>query len=691
MADNYTDNRLFEELSLEDDLARIEQEQLAISALVDDLKKDADSLVKYPLERLRANIGRWLVPKKNTLDAHYAMVKNRALDIDFSPANYPGFDQIFTEKYAGKGFFDPEHENFPRYEPLRDNLATVRNYILTQYFPENGVPDPKRSAQLKEIAEFLAEGLSNDKVYFGFIVSHNPFKPFIDVKLAKAPNGEGARYLYAKILEMQRQNNWNRPFDKVTELFGGTATGGWGLPKLEDSIFSLDAPEIDNDADHKDVGQRIGALAALFDALEEKRAALRERFALRNHAQDLNALANQMFDTFYTMKEGVDALAQPIRREAVDIAHDILNKLKIRLSSTEAEMVTQFPSNEDTDALSSISGVGRVIQRMSSYLMAAGQNAMSIPAVAAAHQALGQIAYMAKMNAYNAALIAGDGKLVATISSQLSELKSHGFGGTSASLGSLVNKLQQGVEALSSRSNGASIVGAEVAPPAQVGTGTVSQQQALTQLRLLQNQQQQKSSQINQRNQSQVQQQHAQQDILHAQQAMAQVQQAQHQAHQHAHPQAQESVFKPTISNKSAVNGNVARQNAKNARKMVQAEIEKALITPATPKASAPLLKPQPITAAVSPAVAIKPAMHIDPSLVAGLGNSLNKAQLSASALKTDIVGPKSTRDAIHQAKNTSDTQHKEAEAMLEMDRANNLKLQRERELNSPLGSGRGR
>lgn len=725
MAEEFTDTQLIEEISLEDELARLEQEQLAIAALVDSLKKDANTLVKYPLERVRAKVGRWLVPKQNTLDAHFAMVRNRQLDIDFSPANYPGFDQIFTEKYEGKGFFDPEHANFPKYEPLRDNLATVRNYILTQYFPDDGTQDPKRAAQLKEIAEFLAEGLNNDKSYFGFMPAHNPFKPFIDVKLASAPNGEGARYLYSKILEMQRQSNWSRPFDKITELFGGTPSGGWGLPRLEDSIFSLDAPQIDNDDEQKDIGERIGSLAALFDALEQKRAALRERFRLRDKANDLNTLADQILFSYYEIRDGVEALAQPIRREAIDIAHDILNKMKIRLSSAEAGMLVQRPDNDDTDALGEISGVARLLQRMAGFVRSAGENALAIPAVAAAHQALGQIAFMAKTSAYNHAVLAGDSKRVSALGAQLTELKSLGFGASNVSMSSLIGKLQQGVDALSSRTNSVSTKaqGAaahsenEIAHTPSVGTGSASQQQALTQIRLQQNQLQNKTLQRQQRAVTQIQQQHAHQEIQHAQQTLTQIQQVQ----QLAHPHEQASVFKTTINNKPAVNGNVARQNAKTARKIAQAEIEKMLVSPTrVAKTSTPPSTPaltSPTTAATtSNAQSLKTASPkanqpttptimqtkqpdsvakmLDPSMLAKLGKDLNNAQQTANTLATQTVGPASSKDIILQAKHTSphaQTMEKDAIRMLEMDRQLNLEMQKQRNMASPPGQGRGR
>lgn len=432
--------------SLSDDIAVISATQDTIVERIAALERVADQEVTYPIERVRGSVGRWLIPRDNTLASHYALVTERARDIDFSPANYPGFDAIFTEQYKGAGFYDPMHNNFPKFGKLRDNLATVRNYILELYFPDNSPDDALRIEHLKQIAGYLAEGLTNDRAFLGLIPVHNPFAPYIDVEQASAPDGEGARYLYQKILEMQRHSNWTRPFSALTSMFGDGAYGAWDLSSLKESAFSATS---DNEHDIREtIHEEIAELATSYDTLEAKRQNLEARRRQSESASDLDNIGSQLLFSFYQMRDAVEDLASPIKREAIDIAHEILRKLSLKFGERGINTGLSFSPNGDNDALGSSSGVGRLLVRMAGMMRALGDDMMAHPAVAGAHQAMGQLAYLVKMEALHMANAAGDTKLAGSIRGQLSQLRHFAHGLEGKSIGSLMDEMKEGVNAL---------------------------------------------------------------------------------------------------------------------------------------------------------------------------------------------------------------------------------------------------
>ncbi len=679
---------------LDDEINALDVAENAIVDQIAALEKIADNAVVYPVERVRGSVGRWLIPKKATLAAHYALIKDKQRDIDFSPANYPGFDAIFTERYEGAGFFDPLHDNFPRYAPLRDNLATVRNYLLVQYFPDDSPDDHTRIQHLREISEFLAEGLSNDRVFLGLVPNHNPFKPFIDVKRASAPDGEGARYLYEKILEMQRHSNWTRPFSPLTGLFGGGAYGKWNLPDLHHSIFSHDAEHDAKEVtDAKDVAAKVAELSTTYDKLEEKREALAKRQRLRDNARDVDSLANQLLFSFYQMRDAVEDLAAPIRRDAIDIAHEILRKLSVSLGSSPITNGLSFKPTDDNAALGSSSSVARMITRMTGMMRAMGEDVMLNPAVARAHQAIGQLAYLAKQEALGIATAAGDAKLSSSLREQLSDMRSLGVGREGKTFGSLMDQLKEGLETLEQKLRGAGIaIDPKTVGSNTVGRGSGSQAQAVNTARQQASQQQAQQSTKQQQGLNQAQQGQATQMNAQAQASVAQMQAT---VKVQTPLNQQQAVTAPTVTVKRAPNGVAALKNARNVQKTIRADLAKASIVPSQPapaRASGASAEPttQAPASSVPPSVIAPPPRPapsgIDPRLVADLGSSLQKAQYAAGTLTTEAVGPKTAKDAIRKAQ--SDRAVKQAQQESTLD-------QYERQLNAtpkpPAPQGRSR
>lgn len=662
MADIEQNNKA--DVSIGQELEDISNDQEAVVQRIAALEQQADRAVTYPVERVRGSVGRWLIPRRNTLEEHLALVKDKERDIDFSPANYPAFDAKFTERYAGEGFFDPLNDNFPKYAGLRNNLATVRNYMLQLYFPDNSPDDQLRMAHLGQIAEYLAEGLSNDRAFFGLVPVHNPFKSFIDVNLASAPNGEGARYLYQKILEMQRHSNWTRPFSALASMFGGAAYGQWDLPSLQDSAFAQDAGA--DQPDPRNIGEEIAALATTYDVLENKRESLVARQHQSAAASDLDTIGNQLLFSYYQMRDAVEDLSAPIRREAIDIAHEILRRLSVKLGATSVTNGISFKPTDDNAALGSSSGVGRMLVRMAGMMRALGDDMMSNPIIAGAHEAMGQLAYLAKLEALHMANAAGDTKLASSIRGQLSQLRAFGQGLEGKSFGDLLDKMKDGVALMEQKLRAAGLVAdGQAVDAATVGRGSGSQAQALNQARLQQDKQQYTAQTKQQQGLNQAQQGQAAQTAAQTQAAIAQMQAAQ----RAVAPAGQApSVFAtPTATVKKTTNGAAAIKNASRVAKTARAEMAKAAVTAPPPQPTAP--PPMPLQ------------FGVDPKVLAGLGTQLQQAQSAAGALSSSAVGPRNAADAIRKAQTTKaaqDAQQQSAELL-------------EQQLHGPKPGGRSR
>lgn len=647
MAENEQTDLILGSSTIIEEAAALDAEQDSIVKRILELEKEGDNTVAYPIERVRGHVGRWLIPREGSLTAHYKLVKEKERDIDFSPANYPGFDAIFTEQYEklanrpeGTGFFDPLNSYFPRYEPLRDNLATVRNYMLQLYFPDNSPDDQLRIAHLKEIADYLAEGLANDRSFFGLVPYHNPFKPFIDINKASAKDGEGARYLYQKILEMQRHNNWTRPFSALTALLGGHHYGAWDLPSLQDSAFARDLGADDEEA-QRSIGAEIAGLSASYEAVEHKRAALADRQRASDAATDLDALGSQLLFSYYQMRDAVEDLSAPIRREAIDIAHEILRKLSMKLGSTSVANGLSFRPTDDNAALGSSSGVGRMLVKMTGMMRALGEDMLAHPAVAGAHQALGQLAYLAKLEALNMATQAGNTKLAGNIRRQLSQMAAFGHDLDGKSFGDLLDKMKGGINALQQKLRAAGLaVDEHHEDHSLAGHGSGSQMQAVANVRQQIAKQQRMFEAKHQHGHNSAQQGQAAQTSAMVQSAMAQAQAA-HKAHA---PAGQQPAYAaPAVSVKKAPNGAVALRNAKRAMKTAQFEIAKQ----AAAVASAPPPPPPP-----PPAKPAAPGLtHFDPRLLAGLGTQLRQAESTANSLTSGTIGPKSAADKVRQVR----------------------------------------
>ncbi len=491
------------DLPTTDDLGALEgalaQARAELGAMVDaasaaDQLAD-DSAEEYSLHEV-PGIGRYAVIRKTGWNPLLKVIHTRAANIDFSSNMYPGFDAVIGEKFPSPYLLDPLDEKYESatYCHLRDNIAAVRNFLMETYYVNtpSGMTPEKARQSLEEIAKFVGEGLDNNYRFLGLVPNHDPSKPFISISDASATGGAGAQYIYEKILEMQRHSNWMRPFAAVAALFGGKMAPNWMLPSAHETEFTdvlgTDIVDTHGQAPNGPSSSELKAQLDKVNALEAARAKAIDQRLLSASAQDLDALGNSMLLTASTMQD-VTALSEPVRRDAIEIAKDILRKLRVSLGNINILDGLKLPPNDDIEAIGALKGVAMVYQRLLAYGRSVNAGIMQDPAILAATRAIGQIGYLAKLEGLRMARIAGNGKLAQSLSADLARVPDVYATASGKTFASLLDTVDRGIDTILNRSQAVSLGGAQVGhtPGKELGssvnaapTAGVSQQLART-------------------------------------------------------------------------------------------------------------------------------------------------------------------------------------------------------------------
>ena len=399
-------------------------------------------------------VGRYAIPSQTGWKPILKLLRDPAVDIDFSVRSYPMFDGVLDDRFDGAPLSDPLHDEFDEYQSLRDNIAAVRNFLMQLYFstPPHGLTADKAEKLLVQIAGFVGDGLHNNLRLFGAIPNHDPTKPFISLSEAKQPDGRGAQYIYEKILEMQRHSNWLRPFDAVVALFGGKPYGNWMLPPADQTpfrqaFFSFIAPP---KMSNPPTAEEIAAQQRYIQQLEARRLELQHATSLTLMANDLNAIGNHLLYTSDNLND-VAQMAEPVRREAVEIAKDILRKLKIALGDLNILDGLKLKPQDDMATLGAIKGVVMVYERLVAWARGIDPTILQHPSVMAATRAVGQLGYLSKLEAYRLAKAAGNSALAEKIKGQLSRIPPYFSEATDTHFGSLLDKVERGIDTVMNR------------------------------------------------------------------------------------------------------------------------------------------------------------------------------------------------------------------------------------------------
>lgn len=400
-------------------------------------------------------MGRYAIVRRTGWRPLLHVISDRKANIDFSANVYPNFDGVIGQHFKSPYLLDPLHDKFGSYHHLRENIAAVRNFLMETYYVDTppGMTPEKAKRSLGEIATFVGKGLNNNYLFFGVIPNHHPNEPFISINEASRTGGAGAQYLYEKILEMHRQSNWVRPFSAIVALFGGKPAQDWMLPPAEKTEFTA---LFETDIAPPGAAAAIPGVAAIqaemahINQLEAARQQLRDSRQMLTLSADLDAIGNHLLYTATNMQK-VHQLSEPVQREAIDIARDILRKLKIAIGSINIMDGLKLRPTDDLATFGGLKGVALVYERMVAYARAVDPGVLQHPSVIAATQAIGQMGYLAKVEAVRMVRMGGHGRLAQSMTNQLGRVHAAYASTSEATMGELVDKVEQGMNTLLSR------------------------------------------------------------------------------------------------------------------------------------------------------------------------------------------------------------------------------------------------
>lgn len=394
-------------------------------------------------------VGRYAVPNEPGWDALIAIIQDRSVDINFSIIDYPSFDGIITKIVDSPYFDDPEDAKFDstKFRNTRDNIAAVRNFIMESYYANTppGMTQEKAKQSMEQIANFVGEGLKNNQLFLGFIPNHDPSKPFIDIDLACQPDGKGAQYIYERILEMQRQSSWKRPFSAVVALFGGKTFDDWMLPSAFATPF---AGGLMAQAEKGHLAE--DAMQERLANLQSERGALQQVIEKTALAVDLEAMGNNLLGTADRLND-VSQLSEPVRRDAIEIAKDILRKLKVSIGDKFVLDGLRMKPGDDVAAVGGVQGVAMVYERLLAWGRGIDASIAQHPAIASATLAVGQLGYMAKLEALRIAQSVGNTALADRIGNRIAQLPAAYKQVGNATIGDLLGRVESGIDTVLNR------------------------------------------------------------------------------------------------------------------------------------------------------------------------------------------------------------------------------------------------
>lgn len=190
---------------------------------------------RYAYEHRRT--GRFIFAQENTWAAHAQRIKTKEFGIGFNPQAYQYFDGIIASKLNLPALTDEKNPEYPRYFALRDNIAVLRNYILTHYedtgqLTKENISDAME--RIESIAESLGQALAND----GWV--SRPLTVAASLDVANI-DGVGAMEMYKHLLEIQEHPTAHPALVermKNLKAFFNLPDRDWKLPELNDSPFS---------------------------------------------------------------------------------------------------------------------------------------------------------------------------------------------------------------------------------------------------------------------------------------------------------------------------------------------------------------------------------------------------------------------------------------------------------------------
>lgn len=352
------------------------------------------------------HVGRYMLAAQNSYAAHRQLIADTSLALQFSPRAQPTFDVFVTSAPHG----------------MQPMLSAFRNALMQQFFADRATPD--KIMHLSAIARYAATQLA-----------------------ALTTDGKGAQALYAALLSRQHTPLWRMP---SVWFKPADRPQHWALVPLDQSPFSDAALAMKPpapDMQISDVSNVEIVEMAERNSIDPQRA---EAERAQTAAAELNEIANDMASAG-ALTMSVEELHEPTKREAIELAKDILNKLRVQLGEA---LIEHGLSHFDVNPLVILGELKQVVKAFEFHLhKVAGLDAKIYenPAVEAANKAVGKLSYLAKSETLHAAQQHGDVQMMALVAADLAQLPDAWKPASGDTFTALFDDLESGLKAVIER------------------------------------------------------------------------------------------------------------------------------------------------------------------------------------------------------------------------------------------------
>ena len=407
-----------------------------------------------------AGVGAFVRPRENTFIRHeLAVIGGR---LDFNVKKYE-FDKIVAHFAQIPKAFDPKSSQYEKYADLRMNLSVMRNYLLNHFFPdgdvENDLDDRRAAHSMNQIAMHVGDILHRGN---GWLPSVGP-----SVSTSHANvKGEGAAEIYQKLLQGERRRLLLSPVLAPINLVRNRSNMIWRLPALQETPFdprNLAAP-LDTYATDDNIGTYGGGTG--------DQAPLPDRQRLDVISHSFDDLGSGLTGALVPLAT-VDDLSQPVKDRAIELAREILEKLKLKFSGTPMDALLDQVGTTDVYQLL------KETQRLSDLFYSQASRAALVkpdlfhdPDMQVAFDALGKLSCQAKLQALKFAEESGSSDNARKIAREIEAMHPSWRDPGTHTVGHMLGAVQIGLEKILRHLQEQSHTNSEARSVAHGGPGT---------------------------------------------------------------------------------------------------------------------------------------------------------------------------------------------------------------------------
>ena len=377
-----------------------------------------------------ANVGTFKRPQENTWAAHSQTIFQHKLDFD--PQHHI-FDKIVAQSCKNPAIYDPSNPHYAEYEPMRHNIAVLRNYVSIHMYGSvidaEEKQDRNKYEYIQQMAATVGTALRNGDGFMGM----NAGIPLNTANI----EGEGAAAMYEALFKKQKQNDWLAPMRFVDDLFNQDKTRitrrDWRLPPIKFTPFgplALEAPPPTNMPPSVAPAAATGAAAAMTPEILEA-------LKISGIGDELTAEASGF--------NSVASLRQPVKTRAIEIAREILDKLKITYGDVPLESMLDFAPERFKETVSDFNAVALTYEQHLPTAMEMDPTLADDPVVREANEAIGVMGAQAKMYAFDEAMRLGDKELAASLKADLDKLPERWLKAGDLKTSDLIAKVEDGM------------------------------------------------------------------------------------------------------------------------------------------------------------------------------------------------------------------------------------------------------